>query len=247
MPVHFCTGNWNLIHCSFYSVSRQKVSPQQTNVTPRIRKRPRQQRSREQVARIFAATRRLLREQGVDAVTTVGIAKEAGVSVGSFYQYFPNKKAVLFALFDEYVVGLVTAAEKFENERRLALGWREFFTELFRTVKSAEIHDDVMREFADVIRLYPEMHVIDQHRGRGGVDFTVKHLIRLGAKGSRPYLEQLAWFAYELNSGIWLHQVRDGLKGQGLRQVIEWEITALLSVIATVFPDKNAAPTKRRR
>ena len=211
-----------------------------------LRKRPQQRRSREQVDRILAATRTLLAEGGIEAVTTVNIAREAGVSIGSFYQYFPNKKSVLIALYEEYLASLLTAVAMFDDEQHLALGWREFFTKLFRLVKSEEKLDGDMRDLAKVIRLYPEMQLIDKERGQGGVDFTVRHLIRLGARGSRSQLERLAWFMYELNSGIWLYQTQEGHTAASLREISDWEVTALLGVVATVFPE-DTVPTKRGR
>lgn len=63
------------------------------------RRIPKQRRSHEIVAAILEAARRLLRE-GRHAVTTTAIAQRAGVSVGSVYRYFPNKNAILAALFE---------------------------------------------------------------------------------------------------------------------------------------------------
>ncbi|HLU72059.1 MAG TPA: TetR/AcrR family transcriptional regulator [Nonomuraea sp.] len=67
-------------------------------LTPR--KRPRQQRSRETVEAILEAAAQLFQRHGYAATTTNKIADRAGVSVGSLYQYFPNKDALLLALAD---------------------------------------------------------------------------------------------------------------------------------------------------
>jgi AcrR family transcriptional regulator len=68
--------------------------------TPRIsaRKRPKQERSRQLVAEILAAAGRVLARDGARRFTAARVADEAGVSVGSLYQYFPNKEAILFRL-----------------------------------------------------------------------------------------------------------------------------------------------------
>jgi AcrR family transcriptional regulator len=221
--------------------------PEPPTRSGQVRKQPRQRRSREQVAKILGATRTLLKNGGIEAVTTVNIARKAGVSIGSFYQYFPNKKAVLIALYEDYLAGLLSAVGVFEDAEHLALGWREFFTQVFRLVKSEEKLDGDMRDLAKVIHLYPEMQTIDREQGQGGVDFTVRHLTRLGARGSRAQLERLAWFLYELNSGIWLYQTREEHTAMTLREIVDWEVTALLSVVATVFPDATATTKKGRR
>ena len=62
------------------------------------RKRPRQARSTQLVAHILEAAARVLVRDGAHRFTTARVAEAAGVSVGSLYQYFPNKEAILFGL-----------------------------------------------------------------------------------------------------------------------------------------------------
>ena len=62
------------------------------------RKQARQARSRATQTAIIEATARLLESQGRNGLTTNTIAERAGVSVGSLYQYFPNKEAILATL-----------------------------------------------------------------------------------------------------------------------------------------------------
>ncbi|RUZ08210.1 TetR/AcrR family transcriptional regulator, partial [Mesorhizobium sp. M7A.F.Ca.CA.002.15.1.1] len=62
------------------------------------RKQPRQKRSSKVVDRILDAALVLTREQGTKTPTTLAIAQRAGLSVGSIYQYFPNKEAILLDL-----------------------------------------------------------------------------------------------------------------------------------------------------
>jgi len=63
-----------------------------------VRKRPRQARSTRLVTYILEAAVRVLASEGAQKFTTARVAEEAGVSVGSLYQYFPNKEAILFRL-----------------------------------------------------------------------------------------------------------------------------------------------------
>jgi len=62
------------------------------------RKQPRQTRSTELVAAILDAAGQVLAKEGAQRFTTARVAEKAGVSVGSLYQYFPNKAAILFRL-----------------------------------------------------------------------------------------------------------------------------------------------------
>jgi len=68
--------------------------------TPQIssRKQPRQARSSELVATILIAATQVLAKEGASRFTTARVAEKAGVSIGSLYQYFPNKAAILFRL-----------------------------------------------------------------------------------------------------------------------------------------------------
>jgi AcrR family transcriptional regulator len=63
-----------------------------------LRKRPQQARSQRLVADILEAATRVLARHGAQKFTTARVAEAAGVSVGSLYQYFPNKQAILFRL-----------------------------------------------------------------------------------------------------------------------------------------------------
>jgi AcrR family transcriptional regulator len=62
------------------------------------RKQPKQARSAELVAAILEAAVQVLAKEGAQRFTTARVAEKAGVSVGSLYQYFPNKAAILFRL-----------------------------------------------------------------------------------------------------------------------------------------------------
>lgn len=63
-----------------------------------LRKLPKQVRSTELVAIILEAAVQVLAKEGAQRFTTARVAEKAGVSVGSLYQYFPNKAAILFRL-----------------------------------------------------------------------------------------------------------------------------------------------------
>ena len=65
------------------------------------RRQPRQARSRQMQADILAAAADILRRRGLPALNTNAVAERAGVSVGSLYQYFPGKDAILAALVRE--------------------------------------------------------------------------------------------------------------------------------------------------
>jgi AcrR family transcriptional regulator len=66
---------------------------------PEIRKAPKQERGRQAVAAIEQACLKILEEEGPRHLTTNRIAEVAGVSIGSLYQYFPNKESIVAAVY----------------------------------------------------------------------------------------------------------------------------------------------------
>jgi AcrR family transcriptional regulator len=74
--------------------------PRKSSVNPR--KLPQQDRSRLTVEAILEATTHILTQEGYDKANTNRIAERAGISIGSLYQYFPNKESLLSALMDQH-------------------------------------------------------------------------------------------------------------------------------------------------
>jgi AcrR family transcriptional regulator len=77
----------------------------------RPRKSPRQTRSADTVETILAAAARVLERESLAGFNTNRVAEVAGVSVGSLYQYFPNKSALIAALIDRHQGALAEAIE----------------------------------------------------------------------------------------------------------------------------------------
>src|SRR5215475_5844990 len=66
------------------------------------RKQASQERSRATVDALIEATARLLVREGFDRASTNRIAQETGVSIGSLYQYYPSKEALVAAVIDRH-------------------------------------------------------------------------------------------------------------------------------------------------
>jgi AcrR family transcriptional regulator len=72
------------------------------------RKQPQQERSKVTVEAILEATTRILIEDGYDKANTNRIAERAGISIGSLYQYFPNKESLIVALGEKHSQDMAT-------------------------------------------------------------------------------------------------------------------------------------------
>ncbi len=78
---------------------------------PKPRKSPSQRRSADTVETIMEAAVRILRRDGYAGLTTRRVAEVAGVSVGSLYQYFPNRQAIVADLVRRRITAFIAAVE----------------------------------------------------------------------------------------------------------------------------------------
>lgn len=109
-----------------------------------LRRRPKQERSKETVEAILDATARVLVREGYDKANTNRIARVAGVSIGSLYQYFPNKEALVAAV-----------ARRHLEEIKSVMGLK------FREVANAPLPVAARELVRAMIRLHavdPELH-----------------------------------------------------------------------------------------
>lgn len=108
------------------------------------RKRPRQDRSRKTVEAILTATARVLVSEGYESCTTNRVAAAAGASIGSLYQYFPNKEALVVAVMERHLEQLKVALA----ERLVALAGADLETAV----------REMVRALLEVRRLQPRLH-----------------------------------------------------------------------------------------
>jgi len=104
------------------------------------RKTPVQRRAAVTVDAISEATIQVLLKQGINQLTTTRVAERAGVSVGTLYQYYPNKQSLLFAVLAEH---LNTVASAVENACLRARG--KPLSEMMKTVVEAFVDSKMTR------------------------------------------------------------------------------------------------------
>lgn len=104
------------------------------------RKTPVQARSQTTLRAIFDATIQVLLRDGVSALTTTRVAERAGVSVGTLYQYFPNKHALLAAILEQHL-GAIAEAIEAECAAHHGCSVLEMMTALCATFIEAKIRD----------------------------------------------------------------------------------------------------------
>jgi AcrR family transcriptional regulator len=192
------------------------------------RRKPSQRRSQERVALILRSTVEILRTQGIAAVTTNSIASQAGIPVSSIYQYFPDKVAILAALYRDYLASIEQVMDEFNTPARLALPWQEYFTESIRAIYRQEIRDQIDRELDIGMALYPELMEIEQAHREKMAGRLATTLQQLGSSWSIAKLERLALFLYEINSSVWRYRAqRDTVNDE----LLDWQTVAMLALV----------------
>src|SRR6516164_9697436 len=107
---------------------------------------PSQRRSRERVERILNCATTLIAEKGSDAMRMSEVAELAGVSIGSLYQYFPDKGAIIRMLAERYnAEGRDCITAELANVRDMA-GLREAFDRLIDIYYARFLAEPVMRD-----------------------------------------------------------------------------------------------------
>ncbi|MEV4311462.1 TetR/AcrR family transcriptional regulator [Actinocrispum sp. NPDC049592] len=184
-----------------------------------LRRKPVQQRSTKRVEQMLEACAALIEEVGYDGVTTTLIAERAGVAVGSLYQFFPDKRAVVRELTRrnlERFLRLVserfetTPVEHWWDAVDLAI---DSYVDMHRTVPGfAKLH------FGDVV----DLELLDDGEGKHNNEVVAEQLTEIVAQKAGLPVEDLRLpitIAVEATDGI--HKLAFRRHPQGDQEIID--------------------------
>ncbi len=164
------------------------------------RKSPAQARSGATVEAIHEAVIQVLIADGLARLTTTRVAERAGVSVGTLYQYFPNKEALLFAILQQHFEEMADAIEhvgKHDGKRSLR--------ELAKNIAEAYVSVKVSRPDATAA-LYRVAGAIDQLRLSPDIyrrlQAAVVHLLENASDASFQNIRQTAFTLLSALAGL---------------------------------------------
>lgn len=158
-----------------------------------MRKQPKQARSQRRVDQILDGAAQIFAETGYEHATTNAIAARAGVSIGSLYQFFPNKEAVMDALTERYTEGMreimsfdpalsVTEnicgfVDRFAYFESTHAGFRPIFMTLGKTTV---LHEEIVARVEAVLAHYfPSFDALERDRSARVMVAIVKGLMPL--------------------------------------------------------------------
>lgn len=163
---------------------------QDSPMSSALRRVPQKRRGEQRVSELLGAAASLIAEFGVDAVSMNAIAERAGASIGSLYQFFPNKEGVLVTLRQEYALAYDALWAKLElRAATLSIPHfvdlmldllTEFFRErpaalaLYNPVAFTGRHQEVRGTIARVLTIrHPRMSVVKARRMAGVLERIV--------------------------------------------------------------------------
>lgn len=162
------------------------------------RRLPSQKRSRERVERMLAAASGLIAEQGSDALKMRDVAERAGVPIGSLYQFFPDKGAVIRALAERITTeGRVCIAEALTPVRD-AEDFRRAFNGLVDTYYALFLAEPVMRDIWSGTQADRTLRALELSDSRASAALLAKALLAAQCGGDREAAERTAFFVWQL-------------------------------------------------
>jgi AcrR family transcriptional regulator len=164
------------------------------------RKKPRQTRSQRMKEDLLEAAARVLARDGARRFTTNRVAEAAGASVGSLYQYFPNKAALLVALHERDALAAWKRLEAIlvDAKRSPRARFEVVVVEFFRIQFEAAEHHQALGDAQVPVSLTPDFLVLEQ--------LVVARLQTfLGSAARRPRMKDpafAAWFAFTVATSV---------------------------------------------
>jgi len=135
------------------------------------KKQPKQQRSQETLQRIQDAALEILDRDGIEGLTTNRIAEQAGMSVASLYQFYPNKQAVVYVLYSRWLQEIDGRVEKAIARHEHCDDWRQLATAVAKELGRFTMTPKAESELLRAMWSHRDLLALDR-----------KHNLELGAK-----------------------------------------------------------------
>ncbi|HEV2506362.1 MAG TPA: TetR/AcrR family transcriptional regulator [Mesorhizobium sp.] len=165
---------------------------------PGPRREPTQKRSRERVERMLAVASALIAEKGSDALRMGEVAEKAGVSIGSLYQFFPDKSAIIRALADRYQKESETCISEALAEVKDRKGLEKAFSELVDIYYGIFLAEPVMRDIWSGTQADKALRELELAHSRANAGMLLAVLRRLRPDEDPAALETSAFLIWQL-------------------------------------------------
>jgi AcrR family transcriptional regulator len=168
-------------------------NPPATKTESPLRRLPSQRRSRERVEKILNCARTLIAEKGSDAMRMSEVAEMAAISIGSLYQYFPDKSAIIQTLARRYnAEGRKCIEAELSNVRDID-GFRGAFARLIDIYYGIFLAEPVIRDIWSATQADKGLAELEIAESRANAELVAIALARVRPN---PDLEQLTASAF---------------------------------------------------
>ncbi len=191
------------------------------------RRRPAQQRSRERFNRILHAAREVLVEHGFESFTFDEVARRAEVPIGTLYQFFANKYALICELDRVDTADTVTELKKF-SERVPALQWPDILDEFIGHLAHLWREDPSRRAVWHAVQSTPATRATAAATERQMLDIIAEVVHPLSPEATPQERMQLAGLLVHTVSSLLNYAIRDLEREDSQFESIVTEIKRML-------------------
>lgn len=184
------------------------------------RRAPQQKRSQKRIDAILEVTARLLGEVGLDDLTTVLIARELGISVGSVYHYFPNKFAILYAVGERWLEEMTILLGAIENWDLDELGVEGFVDQYCDEMLKTYRQQIAVLPLVQAMFAMPELHKLDQRHDKEIISCLTQICRRLGSTRKLDELNRVGRLVLEVSHALFLVIVEQN-KQRGAKTLVD--------------------------
>lgn len=187
------------------------------------------------------AAMELIKTEKIAGITTSQIAKKAGISVGSLYQYFHNKESIFYALWESKLDDMYSAMTEFEQEPYLSLPRAAFFEQLLLHLQQAETDIAVnSTAFHATVTVYPELESLNHNHGERMAQKLAEYMQHFGSTWPQDKLKSMGQFLYRINASVFLFGEQVGFD---YAETQHWGFATLRAMLDQCFdPYPNTTP-----
>lgn len=162
-----------------------------------LRRTPTQQRSRERVDRILDTAAAIVGAEGIDGLKVSEIARQAGVPLGTVYQFFARKDDIVYALAERFVASFEEVLTGVLTQQDAVPHWRELVDLLLDTYAEHYRSQPALRELWIDARFDPEFLGADHEQNNTRFAATVAALMAEHALVDEQQLTLMVYVTWE--------------------------------------------------
>ena len=172
------------------------------NLQPR--NKPVQERAQKQINNILSTTAQLLEQVGQDDLTTILVAKHAGISVGTLYHYFPNKYAIMYSLAEQWVDEMQKAIDELEAEDIEKQSIKIFVEFSIQRIMKVYLNQKGLLPMVQAMYGVPELQSLDNKHDEIVIKGMARMFQRLGISNNKDELLRLGQAYLEISHALLL-------------------------------------------